>query len=364
MKVSKLLSGILGLGAILFAAYALQLGVRDLAKEPHKGVSTPPRTKGSLSLGDGLNILGPYTHENLSIFLISKREIEDRTEYITLEEGLADGSVLVSEVNEGGRVNTLHIENRSDYPLYLQAGDIVKGGKQDRTIAVDTVIPANSGRVSIAALCVEPGRWTPRARGGIYFDQAKAVPQASTLELKMAIRDLKFDSSDRQQAVWREVRKINRDICRQLELEIKNPSESLVRGARHRKVQKRAKEYIEALAGIVHRQLNVVGFAYAINGEIFSVDIYPNPSLFKKLWGKNLKGCALEAIAKGQKDAGKTPLVSKYEVLTFITQAEKGQARTKDVGQGCKLEQIETDKAVYFNSLWADRVIHKQYLRK
>ena len=40
----------------------------------------------------------------------------------------------------------------------------MKGGRQDRTLGVDFVLPAKSGRVPVPSFCVESGRWHRRAR--------------------------------------------------------------------------------------------------------------------------------------------------------------------------------------------------------
>ena len=66
--------------------------------------------------------------------------------------------------SETGNVNSLAIENLGDQAVFVQAGDIVKGGQQDRTLTVSLLLPPKSGRVPIASFCVEHGRWS--ARGG------------------------------------------------------------------------------------------------------------------------------------------------------------------------------------------------------
>ncbi len=62
------------------------------------------------------------------------------------KEALQSGEVLVTEMPEGAEVNRLEIENKGGRRVHLQAGDTVKGGKQDRTIAVDFILEPKSGR--------------------------------------------------------------------------------------------------------------------------------------------------------------------------------------------------------------------------
>ena len=97
-------------------------------------------------------------------------------------------------------VNTLMVENKGDLPVYIQAGDIVKGGKQDRTIGVDIVIVPHSGNVPLAAFCVEAGRWSyrsPSAGSGRFISSTQCL---SSKGLKLAVRHSKD-----QGAVWENV---------------------------------------------------------------------------------------------------------------------------------------------------------------
>ena len=80
---------------------------------------------------------------------------------LTLQEALARGAV---KVHETGSVNALTVENTGKDEVFVQAGDIVKGGQQDRVLSVDLLLPPRSGQVSIAAFCVEHGRWTARGK--------------------------------------------------------------------------------------------------------------------------------------------------------------------------------------------------------
>src|SRR4029077_9082287 len=115
-------------------------------------VSTAQAKVGTLS--------GPFTHSNLQVFLIhGDTQLEERR-YATLSEALERNLVVVKET---GNVQELTIENRSKtLTVFLNAGDIVKGGRQDRTGRVALILPPQSGPVPLATFCVEHGRWTRR----------------------------------------------------------------------------------------------------------------------------------------------------------------------------------------------------------
>ena len=75
--------------------------------------------------------------------------------FLTLQEAMVQKKVVVYETKS---VNELSIQNISDEDIYVQSGDIVKGGQQDRMIGVDLIVPRRSGKMPIAAFCVEHGQ--------------------------------------------------------------------------------------------------------------------------------------------------------------------------------------------------------------
>src|SRR5262245_21736321 len=84
-----------------------------------------------------LQVSGPYTHGTLSVFLLRSDNQDDR-EFLTLDQGLKDGTVKITELEQES-VGQLKINNESSLPLYLQEGERLVGGKQDRTLAASLV---------------------------------------------------------------------------------------------------------------------------------------------------------------------------------------------------------------------------------
>ena len=128
-------------------------------------------------------ISGPLVHENLAVYFIHGRSAPGKAP-LTLEEAMASGAVKVRETSN---VNQLEIENLGNDEVFVQSGDIVKGGKQDRTLMVSLLLPPKSGAIPIASFCVEEGRWTARGR-----EDAKNFSTASasvpSRELKLAMK--------------------------------------------------------------------------------------------------------------------------------------------------------------------------------
>ena len=216
-------------------------------------------------------------HKNLAIYVV-RGQTSDGRRFITLDEGLAEKTVLVRE--KGGRagrdeasVNELEIENKSDRWLFLQAGDVVRGGKQDRTIAVDVTLGPGSGPQPIDAFCVEHGRWAPRA-GGMQFSGNTAIVSGNAL--KMSIQGEK-----NQSRVWEEVAKRDRLAARKVaEASPGEPAPATLSSSGtynaivdHDTIRSGREEYVQALAPHL-RDADAVGIVVAINGRLTAADVY------------------------------------------------------------------------------------------
>lgn len=303
-------------------------------------------------------ISGPYTHKNLTIFLIHGKNMVEGRSFLTLQEALEQKKVVVYETKD---VNELSIENRSDQDLYVQAGDIVKGGQQDRVLAADLIVPPKSGRMPIAAFCVESGRWNKREgeRAEVFSRSAEVVV---TKDLKLAAKSAKS-----QGAVWENVTvaqdKLSENVGTRVNSTVSESSLQLA--VENRKVQETAAGYTRALAGVVKGKDDVIGYVFAINGAVNSADVYASNELFKKLWPKLLKANAIEAIAELRKDL-KFESTTVENVKTFLAEAESSKASEKEVNSRITLLTREDDKNILFETRdrTQKRWIHRNYIRK
>src|SRR6266478_614713 len=137
------------LATLVFTAVLLVSGC-------HRG-GNPGKLAGVDADAGPFEVTGPYAHENLSVFLIHSPH-QDERDFITLDQGLKEGWVKVSE-KQREEVGELQIENQSEYPLFLQEGDRLQGGKQDRIIIASLVVPPKSGKMIVPAFCIEQSRW-------------------------------------------------------------------------------------------------------------------------------------------------------------------------------------------------------------
>ena len=316
--------------------------------------TTPQDTKQT----SDYRLSGPYTHNNLTVFLVHGTDQTTKT-FLTLQEALAQKKVRVYETKN---VNELVIRNFSNQDVYVQAGDMVRGGEQDRMISVDFIVPPRSGRMPIAAYCVESGRWNRRGNEApATFSSSENF--ASSKELKLAAK-----SEKSQDAVWQNVSTVQAKLTENTTVEVRSglSASSLELSVENAKVKETTAAYINALSGILRNKSDVIGYVFAINGKVNSADIYASRALFAKLWPKLIKANAVEALAELQKDLELKP-VSSETVTAFLAESEQPAPSTKDVTARVKLVTREDDKNAFFETqdrAQKDGWVHRNYIKK
>jgi hypothetical protein len=232
----------------------------------------------------------------------------------------------------------LSIENVSESDeVFVQAGDIVKGGQQDRTLAFDLIVPPKSGKVPLKSFCVEAGRWTRRgAEEAGRFGSAKENLNSNAL--KFAAR-----KSMSQQEVWDNVAKNQADLAKKVAAPVQAAESrtSLQLTLEHKKVVEAVEAYVKKIQDCPAGKKDVIGYAVCINGKVNNADVYACNALFLKLWPKLLKATAVEAVAE-KTDKKFTPATAEA-VQAFLADAEKGKKTETDVNK--RLQQIERESA-------------------
>ena len=141
--------------------------------------SDPDTTLAAPANGDsplGWRIEKPASYQNLTIFPVDAAQEAATEDFVTLDQALASGDVVIAEQGDywrrtrdhrippqfsnGPQVNQLVLINRGKKALLLLSGEVVSGGKQDRIIAKDRIVPPGAAPLSLDVFCVEHGRWT------------------------------------------------------------------------------------------------------------------------------------------------------------------------------------------------------------
>lgn len=339
-----------GLAALLFVA---GFGLTVAAGPPEKSA---PEKGGSKSAG-AYRFSGPYTHDNLTLFLIHGDDQIKGKDILTLDEALMQKKVMVHETKN---VNQLAIENTSTDEVFVQAGDIVRGGQQDRVIAFDLIVPPKSGKVPLAAFCVEAGRWTQRGKEAHgHFSRSDNCTSGNFLNL--AIR-----KEMSQQAVWENVAKKQMELKGRVKAEVqaKESKSSLELTLEHKKVVEAVDACIKKLQDSP-KDKDAIGYVVVINGKVNNADVYASSGLFKKLWPKLLKASAVEALSE-KKDKKFEP--AKVDaVKAFLADAEKGKKSEKKISAHFRQIEQESDKSILFetkDSTHPSASVRRSYIKK
>lgn len=340
-------------------------------------------------------ISGPHVHDNLAIYFVHGPSSPGPVP-LTLAEALENASVVVRET---GTVNTLEIENVSDAEVYIQTGDIVKGGKQDRVLTMSLLLPPKSGRVPIGSYCVEQGRWAARGKEDVKAF-ASARESMPSREAKLAMNRPKAAAapppdlgrarvpsyteqqtagiaqhrqsnlaagSSRQSEVWSEVAKTQAKLAAGLTTATVASNESkssLQLTLENEKLKDARNAYVAALSEKAKAETDVIGFVFAVNGKLNSADVYPSSGLFQKMWPKLLNASITEAIAE-RTAATKAAAPSEGLVTAFLADAENGKPEENAVGKLMKQEIRDAGAALYVEASRPDgRFVHRNYLAK
>jgi len=260
-------------------------------------------------------VLPPILRGNLAIFPVVGNQSYDTAQLMTLDEGIRSGQVTVTEAGdqrglvrpgqaiprrEGAEVNRLVLYNNSSHALLLLAGEIVTGGKQDRVIGSDRIVPANTGPIDLGVFCVEPGRWV--ASSDKFGSMGAQMAQPSVRTPAMAERN--------QSQVWANVRASNAKVASNLS---SAEAASVAGTSSYAKVFESA-PVTKMVAGYggpdgeqeILRELrsrDSVGVVVAVNGQVLWADVFASTELLGKYWPKLMRSYVAEAMTSANSTA-------------------------------------------------------------
>jgi hypothetical protein len=334
----------------------------------------PPKSEGDWRL------LDPITYENLTVFPVVSSVGLDTSNFLTLQEGLSSGEVIVREQGEetlirnrdsnqqyvqnsgGASVNRLVLLNRSKRPLLLLSGELISGGKQDRIIAKDRIVAPGANPLPLNVFCVEHGRWS----NGSQFSSANSIVHPSVREQATIAQS--------QTEVWNAVvagstsksvevgagvagttqaaaARISRgDVALVMQEEAPTQSYAKLYGSR------RVGTSVDSLVAEIERRFRkeasglngerVVGVVVAYGGEVAWSDIFASGDLFDHYWNKLVRSYAVEAVARPTL----RETASGEDAREFLqrlkgreqTESEPGVYRWREISAG-PISQIELD---------------------
>ena len=281
-------------------------------------------------------VLPGITYENVTLFPVVTSSRIDTSGFLTLDQGLASGDVVVREMGNmilrrtpdgrpapmsGGsdEVNRLVLVNRGKKPLLLIAGELVSGGKQDRIIAKDRIVAPGGEPLPLDVFCVEHGRWA----GSVQFNASKVIVHPSVREQAVVVQS--------QVKVWESVREgtmasaggvaggvvggvvggrpeappptISARVVGGV-METVAPTESYAKVYRESRIGRSVDAFADELDRRFRRALGtgkagrLVGVVVAYGGEVAWSDVFASNELLEQYWSKLLRSYVTEALAR------------------------------------------------------------------
>ncbi|MBL7221255.1 MAG: hypothetical protein ISS69_14155 [Phycisphaerae bacterium] len=333
------LAGMLGLWLVTGSGGQLSVA---MARSPVSGVKVPGYGR--------LLVSGPFLHKNMAVFFLYEPAASgDETDYMTLQEAFKGGLVKISERSDA-TVRQLVITYDGDKPLFIIAGELVSGGKQDRTMQHSLVIPPETKNAPLPSFCVEQTRWRGGGKFEVTGDMASNSSQAA-----LNIGD--------QSSVWSSVRKYksslrgNASVASGTRVRASRTS-SLNEELSDGSVKKLVGGYEEAMGRVALDIRRPLGLAYAVDGKMTAMHVFNSSILFKKLRAQLLRAGSVDAAA-GRFNKKPTNLTVR-DLANFIAAAWDGKKSTLEPGMDNLVTRYVASRTFTSELRYKARLVHSQ----
>lgn len=208
----------------------------------------------------------------------------------------------------GDEVNRLFIENTSQDTVFIMAGEVVKGGKQDRVIAQDMIIPPNSGAIDLSVFCVEKGRWHYGESDGKSF---AAYGNVASNSVRSAAVVNKVQSE-----VWSKVDDVT------MANDAGSSTQAYTALEDNKAYKKELQHYLDKFADLPKVSPNTIGVVVTTGDRVIGCDMFATPDLFRRAYPNLLHGYATEAMSSGE-----TVSISDAQVQKYLSKILRDEAK-------------------------------------
>jgi hypothetical protein len=159
--------------------------------------------------------------------------------------------------------------------------------------------------------------------------------------------------SGSQQEVWDSVADLQNKLSSNAGKSVKSPlsSSSLELTLVNKDVTKHSEEYVRALIDTVKGRKHIIGFVFAINGQLNTAEVYGSENLFRQFWPKLLRTAAIEAFAELNKEEHSNA-PSTEAAANFLEYPEKSQVLRNRINDWLIAITHEGKNKVIFESLF------------
>lgn len=241
-----------------------------------------------------------WQHENLRLYPVrAEASVIENQAFLknmkTLAEAMQTQGFRITELKQFGRtpehsVNLLTVQNKSQDAVFVMSGDVVTGGNQDRVVAQDQVVAANTVR-NLEVFCVEKGRWHYDDSDATESDKNiyafKGYYNVASPQVRQAVQ-----RAGNQEAVWNAVAKVTSAN----DAESGTSAYTALETANEAKAKRDA--YLRYFDGKMSGQSDIVGIVVVCGDRVLGVDIFGHPDLFRRQYSSLLHGYVAEAATQ------------------------------------------------------------------
>jgi hypothetical protein len=238
--------------------------------------------------------------------------------YLTLEQAIDNGVLVVTEVDASGNVNRLKLRNNAKHPVLLVEGEELKGAKQNRIVNASFLI-AGKTETAIPVSCVEERRWQYDSKK---FSSGKKVMHASLRrEAQFSVSEsLSQGAGHRsdQGRIWNNIAEKSQ------RMKVKSPTMAIS------DVFEQYETKLSDYSNGFHLIEQQVGALFAIDGKVTGLECFASNDTFGRFFDKLIDSYAMDAIesADGNKSE---PSVAPGKAKAFIESLQKANGERHPV---------------------------------
>jgi len=243
-----------------------------------------------------------------------------------------------------GAVNSLTVQNKSQDTVYLMAGDVVKGGNQDRVLAQDMVLPPRT-LATINVFCVEKNRWQYREAG----EQEETERQKKDRKVfafsgyynvvsNNIRRTVKHEKN--QESVWAAVGEVTMNN----KASSTTNTYTALEDSKDYTVERN--KYLAFFEDKMEHVDDVIGMVVVSGDKVLGTDIFNHPNLFKKQYKVLLHSYVTDAVTNGKKVA-MAPRVMESKASTIKRNYERRLPGAKESNSKFRYD----GKIIHFSDL-------------
>ncbi len=281
--------------------------------EPGERAAPPDRRDGpplAVSRLLDATVLGrPISARGLTIVPILARDLPRPEAVATLGEALKQGWITISEAPDA-RVEEIRVSTDAPRPVLLLAGQVLVGGKQNRLVREDVLLPARVKDLALPVLCGERGRWAG-GREARFEGGGRIAPQA--------VRGLSM-SGGSQQEVWQGIARFSAATgARSATEDVQTLTDS----------PEVAREVEDMAASLrCPEPARTVGLVALHEGRILGADLFGDPTLCAAYWDELVRSYARDVVAWGRRDDSdrrRRPPLPEGDAAAFLARARRAR---------------------------------------